>query len=467
LRPALAGFERPLTPSVGEVDTTTNPDHTQLTDTYTQGLLKQAQTLSATGTPVTTDSFAYDTLQRNDATTDWTGTTTYTLQPDGSISGETLPDGRTSSIAADPNTDAPLATTRTDGTTANATFNTLGEQTSQSGAGQVPANFGYNQTTGQLNSITTFASGTLNSGTGATTSFHFDPNTGLPTATIYADGSQQDESYNSSGQLTNVQSVDPAGHYTSSGVLGYNTAGYLTSAAYSDYLAGGSNVTDAFSNIDDVGRAGITTETAQNPADATGASTLATASTQTFTTNQQLGSDKSGPSGATTVYAYYPNSGSGSTGGDASPGALESVKVVSAGTTLSETDYGYDQATGRMDKVTIVGQNGAANQVFNISFQSGTNLISNVSAPGSSTSFHYDGQNGRLTSENTAKAGAGNVYFGAYAYYNNDQRNADTVIQQEKRTQLELTPVPGNRAVSSFLLPPPTQRPTTTPRRSS
>jgi hypothetical protein len=76
-----------------------------------------------------------------------------------------------------------LATTRTDGSTVNAAYNTLGEQTSQSGAGVVPANFGYDQTTGNLTGITTFASGTVGQGAAATTTFGFSNNTGLPDST--------------------------------------------------------------------------------------------------------------------------------------------------------------------------------------------------------------------------------------------------------------------------------------------
>ena len=109
-----------------------------------------------------------------------------------------------------------------------------------------------------------------------------------------------------------------------------------------------------------MGRAGITTETAQNPEDPTGALTVTTTSTQQFNSTGDLASDKSGPSGATTVYGYYPASGTGSTGNGASPGAMQSVKLVAGRTTLSETDYGYDPISGRMSTITIVGQNGAA-----------------------------------------------------------------------------------------------------------
>jgi len=57
--------------SSGETDTTTNPDDTRLTDTYTQGLLALAKTLGPTGTtPITSESYGYDALQRNNSVTD-------------------------------------------------------------------------------------------------------------------------------------------------------------------------------------------------------------------------------------------------------------------------------------------------------------------------------------------------------------------------------------------------------------
>jgi len=414
----------------GEVDTTTNPDGTQLVDTYTQGLLASAVTLGADGSTITSESYGYDALRRNNSTSDWTGKTTYTLRADGSIYSEESPDGKTTTVTGDdPATDAPTATTLPDGDEDDAEYNTLGEQTSQSGDADIAAEFDYNQTTGQLASISTFSSGELDGAGEATTGFGYSDNTGLQTSKTYDDGSQQDTVYNSAEQVTNVYDVDPAGHYTSSGVFGYNTAGEQTSAAYTDYLAGGSNVTDAISNIDDMGDAPITTETARNPEDPTGASTITTASTQAFNTNDELASDKSGPSGATTVYGYYPTSGAGGTGSGASPGAMKSVKLVASGVTLSETDYGYDPVSGRMNTITIVGQNGAANQVFNITYKPNTDLIGSVSAPGSNTSYQYDPQNGRLATLGTTGVVGNSVYNAGYTYYSDDQRDTDTVTR--------------------------------------
>jgi RHS repeat-associated protein len=114
-------------------------------------------------------------------------------------------------------------------------------------------------------------------------------------------------------------------------------------------------------------------------------------------------------------------------GSGASPGALKSVKLVAGATTLSETDYAYDPVTGRLSTITIVGQNGAANQVFNVTYKSGTNLVSGVTAPGSSTAYSYDPHNGRLTSLGTAKTGGASVYSASFGYYNDDQRQTDTV----------------------------------------
>ncbi len=185
--------------------------------------------------------------------------------------------------------------------------------------------------------------------------------------------------------------------------LTYNAVGDVTGANYTDNI-NGSNVADAVATIDDKGRAGITTETAPNPASPTGAP-ITTTSTQAFTPNDQLQSDKSGPTGATTVYGYYAtNSG---TANGASPGALQSVKLVATGVTLSETDYAYDPTTGRMNQITIVGQNGAPNQVFAVAYKPNTNLISGISAPGSSASFQYDSQNGRLTNLGANQNGSG------------------------------------------------------------
>ena len=57
--------------SSGETNTTTNPDGTRLTDTYNRGLLASAKTLGPTGTtPITSESYGYDALQRNNSVTD-------------------------------------------------------------------------------------------------------------------------------------------------------------------------------------------------------------------------------------------------------------------------------------------------------------------------------------------------------------------------------------------------------------
>ena len=124
-----------------------------------------------------------------------------------------------------------------------------------------------------------------------------------------------------------------------------------------------------------------------------------------------------------TVYAYYPTSGFGSGG---APDALESVKVERFGTpiiVLSDTEYTYDPTTKRIATVTVNGQ------MFAYGYKSGTNLVASVGAGDVSTGFTYEADTGRLSGIVTSNEEL-NVFSAGYTYNNNDQRQTETVSQQ-------------------------------------
>ena len=164
-----------------EMVTTTNADGTRTVDFYVDGLLDEEQTLGTTGsTPITDTTYGYDGQGRNTSITDWTGTTKFKLRADGSVSEVDYPDGRTQVVnTTDPKSDTPTQVKLPDGTTQSQGINLKGQQTSQSGNGVLPAEYTYDPNTGMATNLKLFQSGTLDVGTPESTTWAYDPSTGL------------------------------------------------------------------------------------------------------------------------------------------------------------------------------------------------------------------------------------------------------------------------------------------------
>jgi hypothetical protein len=81
--------------------------------------------------------------------------------------------------AVNAKTKDPTTVTRADSATVTSTENPLGQQDTQSGGGQLPARFGYDVSgTGNLTSLKTFQSNTLDGTGAATTAWNYDQATG-------------------------------------------------------------------------------------------------------------------------------------------------------------------------------------------------------------------------------------------------------------------------------------------------
>lgn len=407
----------------GSIVTTTNPDGTQIVDTYTQGVLTQEQQLGTNGSVITATTYGYDSLQRNTSITDWTGTTTFTLRPDGSIATETLPDGRTETVnTTDQKTQAPTSTTLADSgqpsQTVNQPVDALGRETSQSGAGVLPTVYTYDDGNGlgQLASLTTYQSGTLNGSGAATTRFAYDPDTGLLTSKTYADGSAQSFAYNNKGQLTST--TLPGG--TVAGNFTYDSGGRLSESSYSD-SATGQSAADYVDDYDDQNRPTVLTDdTAGGPNGA-----VSTTTALSYTNQNQLQSETTGSTGVTVKYTYFQP---GDTTPSAEPGAIATMKLVQGSTTLAEYDYAYDPISKRLLSITLKGANGGADQVYTYGYQPSTNLVSSVAATGVNTSYTYDPTTGRLQSINAIDTATDQtVYNAVYAYNENNQQTSVTI----------------------------------------
>jgi RHS repeat-associated protein len=410
--------------SDGTVTTTlTNADGTKVVDVSKHGLLLSEKNLGTDGTTVVTQqSFDYDALGRLSKVTDpaW-GDTLYERRADGTVSKITYPDGRTTVYADfDDKTNAPKATTRTDGKDQGQTLNDQGQTLTQTGVGIITSKFGYHADTGQATDLTIYRSGELNGAGAEHTGWQYDDPTGLLLSKTYDDDSQDLYSYNAGFQQVGLTRPGQ------SATFAYNNAGELNSTTYADPTHG--NLSNNIIARDDKGRAILSQ---QVTAGHTVTDVLA------YTNLDQLKLDLSGPSGAGTIYEYYPNFGTGSNTGGAAPGALKSVTLKKGDTILEQKVFAYDGVSKRPASITLKIP-GQTDQVFSYDYKSGTNLIESVSGGGVTTGLTYEEHTGRLLTINVNDGGE-NTYFNEElggvdenfqplaGYNNNDQRKTEHI----------------------------------------
>lgn len=410
--------------------TTTNPDGTQTVDSYTEGLLTQEQQLGTDHTTViTTVSYYYDALRRNIEVDDWTGPTTFTLWPDGSVKTMTLPDNRTETVSTqDPNTQLPTDVTRLDGKDVTQSINSTGQATSQSvtdvtpGASPItPTTYQYDPLTGKLANLTLFPSGNSTNTTGQeVTGWKYSLSTGLLSTKTYADGSTDTFTYNNKLQLS-LEGLRGGIDVS----FDYNKAGMQTGATYTDYNTE-TKIQDSLGTLDDLGRSHVTTEQSM-PADGPSTSTTDILS---YNPQGQVGSEAQA-SGVTVHYDYYQP---GDTSQDANPGSIEDMKVMQGSQIISEIDYQYDQTSKRLATMTIDGI------PYSFAYKSGTNLISSVRGNINPVIYAYEDKTGRLSGitalgPSLQDPGLQAVYSAGYTYTDNDQRKTEDVLQQNPDTQ--------------------------------
>ena len=331
------------------IETTVNPDKTRVQDTYTDGQLADEQTLPVTGsTPITDQQFAYNGLQELTGGTDYTGTTGSGMFSDGTPQSLTTPGHAQASVAAiNPATNDTTQFTRADGGQVNTPENLFGQTQSISGAGVLAANLGYENTTGSqtgnLSTLTTFqnvtgfSNNTVTGSGAATTTWAYDPNTGLLSGKKFADGSQDKYQYDASGQLINY--IAPG---LASSSFTYAGDGSLSRYTFNNGLSDG---VSSSTSLDELGNPAVVAD-ADNGKTSTETNTLNANGQPALTTFDTAGFDGVG-------YSYYPTTGYGNTG---SPQALSAVSVVNqGGFPLASASYSYDPQTQRLASITVNG----------------------------------------------------------------------------------------------------------------
>jgi len=406
----------------GYTDTITNPDGTQIVDTYTSGLLTQEQKLGTDqATVLWTKTWNYDGLRRLSSYVDYTGTTSYGYFEDGTQKSVTLPGHGVAQTVntLDQPTEAPTQVTRPDSASVSQPLNGLGLASSNSGAGTIPARLGYDTAgTGAVTSLETYAGaglGTLGTaGAGASTSWGYDQSTGQLASKTYADnnaGSDQIKyQYNAAMQLAKV--IEPGITVDS---FGYNGAGEQTSFSYTDSLTG--VVSSSITSLDELGRLKTVSDTDNG-------STFAT--TTAYTTQNQLFSEQYASAGnAGTQHVYYPATGFGSTG---APGALQALTVTPAtgsGQPTVQTSYAYDPTSKRLNTITVNGIN------FAIGYLTNSDQVNTVTAGNVVTAYTPDSTDGMRLAETKTTANGTSVFDENISsnYYANDQRHTETVTR--------------------------------------
>jgi YD repeat-containing protein len=297
-----------------------------------------------------------------------------------------------------------------DGTTTSQAPNSLGQTTSQSGAGVIAAGFGYDKQ-GRLTSLTTHRSGGTG-GAGATTGWQYDPATGQLQRKTYSDGSHTDYAYNAAGQLKSV--VAPGMSET----LGYNAAGQQTSYTAIDSLTG---QVSSSTQVDDQGRPSITTATDNGKT---------FSNVTTYTALGQLQNETFGSAGGATVsHGYYPlvPAANDPTAPTQSPNALASVTIQNLpnGQANAATTYGYDPITKRLKTITINGV------TFTIAYLANSNQIASITAGTVTTTFTPDAADAARLGVITANGPGGSILYRSDLGYNQlDQINSQTVLQE-------------------------------------
>ncbi len=406
---------------------TTFPDGTKVRDTYANNVLTLEEQLATNGTVITSQTFGYDSFYRNLSSTDPVfGTTSRTLRLDGSVNSTTMPGHSASTVNTQDNTTGtPKDVTRADGTSVTQDVNLLGQVTKQDGAGLTPATFGYDGGTGQLKNLKLYPSGNTNDTTGMQeTKWDFNAATGALTKKTFADVATDptdviDYTY------TGVKLSSIAGQGLTTTPL-YNTVGETIGSINED-TATHQKVTDKIESQDDQGRptviTGVTTE-------ANGTVTVQQTNSLIYS-NGKL-TDESQAAGVTVHYDYYPNTAT-STG--SSPGAIQAMKLMQGGSTISETDYAYDPTTKRLDTITVKTKKSDGTfevKAFTIGYLNQTNVINTVTADsGPRSTWTYDTATGRLQEVSTvASVGAtSSLYTAIYGYNANDQRQTENVTQ--------------------------------------
>jgi RHS repeat-associated protein len=393
------------------VSTTTaySPAGDRLVQTYKHGLQSSSVHLNKSGVELSREDYGRDAFKRVDRTESPLGrVTTSIFQPSGKPTE--LRDGTHVTLlnAFDKGYDVTEA--KVNDRNVFTPTNQKGQTTSTSGGGAIPTTFAYDQHTGQLTGMTTFAGGAITNTGGATTGWTYEPETGFLIGKKYAGSADFDIGYNhkpDSGQLHTV--VRPGSTQT----INYNTGtGQVSSITYKN---GGGTTTIAY-DVEVRDAKGRVRQLKQ------------TVNGVVLTTNYVYENDRlkseSQPhlgGGYEVVYGHYPETGVGPGG---RPNALHTVSLENAGVVVQST-LTYDQQAGRLH--SVAGPGGA--DVY--AYVGGTSgLIDTVThANGTVTKYAYEDGTGRLKSV-TTKLGATVLYSITYEFNGLNQRREAKIEQR-------------------------------------
>jgi RHS repeat-associated protein len=260
--------------------------------------------------------------------------------------------------------------------------------------------------TGNLTSLKTFQSSTLDGTGAATTGWNYDQATGPLANKIWADGSQDVYTYNTAGQLKGL--VMPG--ITNSSFV-YNNAGELTSSSLTDATTG--TVSTSINMLDDLGRA-LSTTSADNGSSNT--------TTNSFTALGDPNAETFSSAGNTSVgHSYYPAANAPTTG---APDALATLKITppNAQTPVTQT-YAYDPNSKRLQTITINGVN------ITIVYLSMSDQIQSITAGKVTTTLTPDASDAaRLGAINvTNNSTLQSLYSATFTNSELDQRTSDTI----------------------------------------
>ena len=271
-------------------------------------------------------------------------------------------------------------------------------------AGVLAATYGHD-TNGNLTSLTTYQFGVLGGAGAATTTWQYDPNSGLLSNKIYADGTSDSFQYNSAGQMTSLTEPGVTGSF------GYDAYGNVINSSYVDSTTG--LVQSTVNTEDDLGRPVATSNTDNGKTFTT---------TDAYTPLGDLQSETFGSAGNASInYAYYPTSSYGTSG---SPDAAWSVAVNTPGGQSASQVYTYNSNTHRLRWITFNGSVKA-----NYAYVSDSNQISSLSVGNVITTYVPDASDGSRLGSMSVSAAGQVVYSASYTYNADGQRASDQITQ--------------------------------------
>ena len=375
-------------PTASRIETTTQPDGSQVVSCHTNSLLMTVVRKASGGIAISTTTYGYDAFGRQNSVSEpaangETRTTTTGCDAAGNITSAVVSAGaltQTTSYEYD-SMGRRVKTVLPDGGEINCTFTQKGELSGQNGARTYPVTYTYDGQ-GRMETLSTYRNGL--SGSADVTTWQYDSQRGWLTAKAFADGNSNSYEYLQNGLLKKrvwARGIDTE--------YGYDAAGSVTNVNYSD------TTPDVMYSLDRLGRAVEITD---------GIGTW----TNTYSADGQLGSETL-PQCTGGILEYERDT----------LGRLTNMAVSIGGTRSVASAYSYDNA-GRM--ASIGDGTRTASYTYSPDGATWTNL--DYGGP-LSVQRTFDGL-GRLTRISSVLSNSAPVSF-SYSHNQADQRTTNTM----------------------------------------